>query len=128
MWKKIQQSRTDDEKFFIVLFHSVNKYNGKAVTYAGWGFTEADGHPSAVLLATSVTVYPIKNCTIDLKKLSGDIVTSNQTCTIGFGHDACQKDSGGPALYYDTINTFRYFIYGIMSFGPLCGINQPAVV
>lgn len=128
MWKERRQSRTNDDKFFIVHFHSVDKYNGKSVTYAGWGFTEAGGRPSAVLLATSVTVYPIKNCTQELKKLSNDTITANQTCTVGFGqHDACQKDSGGPALYYDTVY-FRYFLYGIMSYGPLCGIYQPAVV
>lgn len=33
----------------------------------------------------------------------------------------------GPALYYD-MRIYRYVVYGIMSFGPLCGVNKPAVV
>lgn len=33
----------------------------------------------------------------------------------------------GPALFYDE-TIYRYIVYGIMSFGPLCGIEKPAVV
>lgn len=103
---------------------SEDQFIGESVTIAGWGFTQPDGHQSSVLLAASVTVCPVQNC---IDELEDNSITTRQTCATGFGHDGCQMDSGGPAFYYDK-QILRYFLYAISSYGPLCGIDKPAVV
>lgn len=106
-------------------FIRVGQYSGQSVTVAGWGLTSFDGAQSNVLLAAQLQVTPSDYC---ISNNQGEVLsTDKQFCTTGLGQkDACARDSGGPIMYYDS-NMLRYFSIGIMSFGPPCGVNKPAV-
>lgn len=87
--------------------------------------TSFDGAQSNVLLAAQLQVTPYSYC---VQQNPGETIVDNQQiCTTGLGQkDACSRDSGAPLMYYDQ-NMLRYFGIGVMSFGPPCGVNKPAV-
>jgi secreted trypsin-like serine protease len=85
---------------------------------------------SPVLQTVKMPIVEIERCIVGYNKAGP--VGFNQMCVGGkMGQDSCGGDSGGPLMKVDIDGPLgpRYYIIGIVSFGPkLCGeTNLPGV-
>ena len=98
---------------------------GTLLTVMGFGDTNFNGELSPNLLQAVVSAYDFDQCTQVYATESVLLDLDAQFCALdetGLGADACQADSGGPILDYDT-----GLLVGIVSFGLGCGqVGIPA--
>ncbi|KAG8307794.1 hypothetical protein J6590_013491 [Homalodisca vitripennis] len=105
-------------------------FESSVMEVAGWGITDiATGKASTVLLTLNV---PIKTQFICELAYSGrSEIIDRQMCAGGVvGQDSCSGDSGGPLMAPFSMDAPpRYFIIGIVSFGPkkCANTNTPGV-
>ena len=96
------------------------------MTVSGWGFTEEGNYSSSPTILREVDVPVIS--TAECVSHYGTVVSDDNLCA-GFpegGKDACEGDSGGPGVFFNTDN--RAYHIGIVSFGNGCGRpNAPGV-
>ncbi|XP_046643311.1 venom serine protease-like isoform X2 [Daphnia pulicaria] len=99
--------------------------NELSVFVMGWGNTETGGSNSDVLRHAFMQVVDNKQCKIDLEdnKLSNNVL-----CAYSEGQDACQNDSGGPAVIelLDDAKC-RFMQVGVVSYGDECAKGTPGV-
>ncbi|XP_050356174.1 venom serine protease-like [Nymphalis io] len=98
-----------------------NDFTGSKVTLLGWGTLSPGGPTSNVLMKVDLNVISQATC-----RQSYPDLTPRQMCTYKAGKDACQRDSGGPALYTDPQNGLLYAA-GVISYGRFCASNEPGV-
>ncbi|KAL0812067.1 hypothetical protein ABMA28_009457 [Loxostege sticticalis] len=97
-------------------------FTGSRVTLLGWGTLFIGGPTSNVLRKVDVDVISQSSCQARVPSL-----TPRQICHYSVGKDACQDDSGGPALFTDP-NTGLLFNVGVVSYGKSCATrDQPGV-
>lgn len=85
----------------------------------GYGHT-SDGRSSPVPVAAVVPVVDLATC--KQKYRNSDRITDSVICA-GNGNDACLGDGGSPLNYFD-VNTSRFYVVGIVSFGSnACGLS-----
>ncbi|XP_051165115.1 venom serine protease 34-like isoform X2 [Leptopilina boulardi] len=101
--------------------HSQDSFSGAVVNILGWGTTEFAGSISNILQKAQVNIINLSQC-----RNTYPNVLNNQMCTFAPGRDACQFDSGGPALWQNP-STGRLVNVGIISYGIACGTNNPSV-
>lgn len=101
--------------------HSRDSFSGAVVHILGWGTTEFGGGTSNILQKARVSVINLSQCRNTFPN-----VLDNQMCTFASGRDACQFDSGGPALWQNP-STGRLVTVGIISYGIACGTANPSV-
>ncbi|CAL4099991.1 unnamed protein product, partial [Meganyctiphanes norvegica] len=111
-------------------FHLRNDpFDGKTLEVVGWGLVvvETLTYTDTPLLG-KVPVVPLSECQEAYKKKSSSLVDNRQLCAGTGVTDSCRGDSGGPLNYLD-FNTGRFYIVGVVSFGPKnCGdSNLPGV-
>nr|XP_020659840.1 complement C1s subcomponent [Pogona vitticeps] len=91
---------------------------------AGWGQTEKRDS-SHRLMAASVAVQDMDMCRSQKPDLPSDsssyVFTDNMICAGGGGKDSCHGDSGGAYAILDPHNDTRYYVAGLVSWGPKCG-------
>ncbi|XP_074836414.1 transmembrane protease serine 12 isoform X1 [Carettochelys insculpta] len=100
-------------------FH-LNINNQTKCFISGWGSISEKGEGSPILQEAQVAIIPSDICN-GFEWYSG-IVNNNMLCA-GFesgGIDSCQGDSGGPLACYN-LDTSKYYLIGITSFGFGCG-------
>ncbi|KAK5647781.1 hypothetical protein RI129_002673 [Pyrocoelia pectoralis] len=95
----------------------------KTVLALGWGTTEFTGPRAKELQKVNLTIVSNSKCQEELLNAK---IFSSVLCTYGDGKDACQYDSGGPLLWYDS-DTNRLQQVGVISYGIGCGGGFPAV-
>ena len=94
--------------------NSSNVHFGRRVIIIGWGkYTSSHLALSPVLRETTVIIQSKSQC--DRLYTHGNL-TDSMLCARGNQTDACRGDSGGPMMCQD-INTNRFFLCGIISFG-----------
>ena len=91
-------------------------YVGDVATILGWGFTEAQGSPSHVLMEANLTVVSNTECAashgseiqkyfnlqlIELFPHLNIYDFSDHICATSPGKDACDDDSGGPMFVFE---------------------------
>ncbi|XP_041267036.1 complement C1s subcomponent isoform X1 [Onychostruthus taczanowskii] len=90
---------------------------------AGWGRREKGKLP-ADLWKAQIPVVNMDKCRSVKPDGSDDsvfyIFTDNMICA-GGGKDSCQGDSGGAYAIQDPLNATRYYVAGLISWGPKCG-------
>uniref|UniRef100_A0A8C3NRY7 Complement C1s n=1 Tax=Cyanoderma ruficeps TaxID=181631 RepID=A0A8C3NRY7_9PASS len=90
---------------------------------AGWGRRER-GRLPADLWKAQIPVVNMDKCRSVKPDDSDDsivyIFTDNMICA-GGGKDSCQGDSGGAYAIQDPLNATRYYVAGLISWGPKCG-------
>ncbi|XP_044850753.1 transmembrane protease serine 12 isoform X2 [Mauremys mutica] len=87
---------------------------------SGWGSISEKGEGSPILQEAQVDIIPSDICN-GFEWYEG-MVNNNMFCA-GFesgGIDSCQGDSGGPLVCYH-LDTSKYYLIGITSFGFGCG-------
>lgn len=95
-------------------------------TVSGWGATEVSSK-SALLKYAHIGVYSLTECentpyTPSKKRMS---FTNNMFCAGAEGKDSCRRDSGGPFVSPMLAEgTERYYLTGIVSWGPPCRQKQ----
>lgn len=106
----------DDTRPICISLEPVDIIN-KHVRVAGWGRLRHDGPPQRLLRYTSLRVMPNDVC---MGKFGPNGYNSTlQFCAYGEDTDACEGDSGGPAI--SRAADRRFLIVGIVSYGPACG-------
>ncbi|XP_039305379.1 venom serine protease 34 [Solenopsis invicta] len=101
--------------------HQSDSFAGSYVDLLGWGTTQFGGMKSQTLQKVTVTVMTYRECRRQYPNAS-----YSQLCTYGEGKDACQFDSGGPALWQNP-TTKREVLIGIISSGFGCGNDKPGI-
>ncbi|XP_054262971.1 venom serine protease-like isoform X1 [Macrosteles quadrilineatus] len=96
---------------------------GEFVKVLGWGTTEFGGPRSRVLRKVDLQIIDIQSC---IDAYGSDIDPYTQLCTYRENADACQFDSGGPLLYFNS-NINRYEIAGLVAYGRGCASEFPGV-
>ncbi|NWW55691.1 C1S protein, partial [Ifrita kowaldi] len=90
---------------------------------AGWGRRER-GRLPADLWKAQIPVVNMDKCrSVKPEGYDDSIVyifTDNMICA-GGGKDSCQGDSGGAYAIQDPLNATRYYVAGLISWGPKCG-------
>lgn len=90
---------------------------------AGWGQREI-GRPPVDLWKAQIPVVSMDKCRSVKPGYSDDsvvyIFTDNMICA-GGGKDSCHGDSGGAYAIQDPLNATRYYVAGLISWGPKCG-------
>ncbi|NXO91132.1 C1S protein, partial [Certhia brachydactyla] len=90
---------------------------------AGWGWREK-GRLPADLWKAQIPVVNMDKCRSVKPDNSDDSVvyvfTDNMICA-GGDKDSCQGDSGGAYAIQDPLNATRYYVAGLISWGPKCG-------
>uniref|UniRef100_A0A8D0GJF0 Hyaluronan binding protein 2 n=1 Tax=Sphenodon punctatus TaxID=8508 RepID=A0A8D0GJF0_SPHPU len=99
--------------------------DGTECYISGWGATET-GDESRQLLDARVKLISQTQC--NTRRAYNNDVDENMLCAGNLqsrGADTCQGDSGGPLT---CIKNGSYYIYGIVSWGDLCGLRfKPGV-
>ncbi|XP_055837857.1 venom serine protease-like [Episyrphus balteatus] len=90
-----------------------NPFDYTKVDVVGWGTTSFAGPKSNTLQKASVNILPNSVCQNIYPNLQ-----STQVCTFFQNRDACQFDSGGPAIHKGSA---RQFLLGSISYGFECG-------
>ncbi|KAK4884987.1 hypothetical protein RN001_001258 [Aquatica leii] len=103
--------------------YSTSDFIGRTVIALGWGTIEFTGPRSEVLQKVDLTVIQNSKCQ---QELTNTKIFNSELCTYGEDKDACQFDSGGPILWYDS-NTRRLQLIGVISYGIGCGGGFPSV-
>lgn len=100
-----------------------NRFTGVSMTVAGWGRTE-NSTQSKIKLKLDVPISADAECSATYKR-NGATLTDRQICAGGEkGKDSCSGDSGGPLMYQQT-SDYTWYLFGIVSFGPLnCGTRD----
>ncbi|CAG2103230.1 unnamed protein product [Medioppia subpectinata] len=92
-----------------------------SVTVPGWGYPGDKIRISSVdLQVVQLDLYPIEKCAQKYKHQGAKLYRS-QLCTFNLNKDACQADSGGPAIQYIK---GKGTIVGIVSYGDGCADNE----
>lgn len=90
---------------------------------AGWGRREK-GRLPADLWKAQIPVVNMDKCRSVKPEGFDDsvayIFTDNMICA-GGDKDSCQGDSGGAYAIQDPLNATRYYVAGLISWGPKCG-------
>ncbi|KAJ7413596.1 Complement C1s subcomponent [Willisornis vidua] len=90
---------------------------------AGWGQRERGKLPKDLWKA-QIPVVNMDKCRSVKPEGSDDSVvflfTDNMICA-GGGKDSCYGDSGGAYAIQDPLNDTRYYVAGLISWGPKCG-------
>ncbi|XP_062512999.1 complement C2-like isoform X3 [Corticium candelabrum] len=94
--------------------NSSNVHVGRRVIVIGWGrYSSSHLALSPVLREATVTIQNNSQCD---RLLGYRKLTDSMLCARGNKEDACYGDSGGPMMCQD-VNTNRFFLCGIISFG-----------
>jgi len=105
-------------------FHLRNDpFDGRTLEVVGWGVVDVEtGETSAQPLLGKVPVVPLSECQEAYN--NRETIDNRQLCAGTGGTDSCNGDSGGPLNYLD-FNTGRFYIVGVVSFGPKnCGSSS----
>ncbi|XP_067320439.1 complement C1s subcomponent [Anolis sagrei] len=90
----------------------------------GWGRTERQ-RKSMKLKAAKVPVQEMEVCRRVKPDSPADMLTyvftDNMICAGDGRQDSCQGDSGGAYVIQDPHNETRYYVAGLVSWGPKCG-------
>lgn len=102
---------------------------GKSAIACGFGATDYGANSSEQLLKVNLTVFQHSRCSNF--KNDGKI-EKTQLCVKGekkgsVFKDTCQGDSGGALQFISSTNRCMYQVFGIVSFGRLCGYDIPSV-
>ncbi|XP_025161449.1 venom serine protease 34 isoform X2 [Harpegnathos saltator] len=101
--------------------HSRDSFDESIVTALGWGLKEFGGEKAVELHGVELDVINLSDC-----KRAYYGITDGHMCTYTPGKDACQMDSGGPAIWKNPI-TYNNVLVGIISSGVGCATDKPAV-
>ncbi|XP_028045765.1 venom serine protease 34 isoform X2 [Monomorium pharaonis] len=101
--------------------HQYDSFAGSYVDLLGWGTTQFGGTKSKTLQKGTVAVITYRECRRQYPNVS-----YSQLCTYEKGKDACQFDSGGPALWQNPA-TKREVLVGVISFGFGCANDKPGI-
>ena len=116
-----------DEKIApVCLPESKQSYVNKTPFVAGWGTTKFRGRQSNRLMETFLSVSSNKECQQKFKSVSKVSIQDTKICAVDRAgvSDACQGDSGGPLMVQEgPVDTGRWHLIGIVSFGYRCGIR-----
>ncbi|KAJ9080255.1 hypothetical protein DSO57_1027015 [Entomophthora muscae] len=99
---------------------------GSLVTALGWGWDQAGGSFSDLLMKVNIPVANLQQCQRVWRGLAKEIDVSSQLCAAGQGgKDTCLGDSGGPLLKWVDKTPV---LVGITSFGkPCANRNIPSI-
>ncbi|XP_058066924.1 serine protease 7-like [Anopheles bellator] len=108
------------------LNHTYDEAIQSQVFSYGWGSTSTDGRDGEMSNTKRVVgLYVVSrdNCSQALRQhLQGGKIPSSQMCTVGDGlEDVCSGDSGAPII---ELRHPRYYIAGVVSYGPKCGLKR----
>ncbi|EFN79867.1 Proclotting enzyme [Harpegnathos saltator] len=78
--------------------HSRDSFDESIVTALGWGLKEFGGEKAVELHGVELDVINLSDC-----KRAYYGITDGHMCTYTPGKDACQMDSGGPAIWKNPI-------------------------
>uniref|UniRef100_A0A7M4FXU9 Hyaluronan binding protein 2 n=1 Tax=Crocodylus porosus TaxID=8502 RepID=A0A7M4FXU9_CROPO len=95
--------------------------DGTECHISGWGETEA-GEESHQLLDARVKLISQKRC--NARRAHNNKLDESMFCAGNLersGVDSCQGDSGGPLT---CVQDGSYYVYGIVSWGDLCGLKE----
>ncbi|KYN08136.1 Venom serine protease 34 [Cyphomyrmex costatus] len=101
--------------------HQFDSFAGSNVVLLGWGLTNYSQMKSNVLQKVTVAVITNQEC-----RKEYPTITNDHICTYTEGKDACQFDSGGPALWQNP-TTKREVLVGIISGGMGCGGSNAGI-
>lgn len=91
---------------------------------AGWGRSETK-RSSVKLKAARIPVQDMGKCQEQKPEPPADtlsyVFTDNMICAGDSGQDSCDGDSGGALAIQDPHNNLRYYVAGLVSWGPKCG-------
>uniref|UniRef100_A0AB38ZEP1 Venom S1 protease 36 n=1 Tax=Oncocephalus sp. TaxID=2944721 RepID=A0AB38ZEP1_9HEMI len=105
---------------------------GQQVRIIGWGSTKREGGLLPALPKMSNLPKKIDAEVIDIVKCNTAwpnhviIRPATQICTLSKGTAPCEGDDGGPVIKLDK-ETNRYFLVGLVSYGPECTDKKPSV-
>uniref|UniRef100_F7EI40 Complement C1s n=1 Tax=Macaca mulatta TaxID=9544 RepID=F7EI40_MACMU len=99
-----------------------NLMDGDLGLIAGWGRTEKRDR-ALRLKAARLPVAPLRKCREVPKADAGAYVfTANMICAGGEkGMDSCKGDSGGAFAVQDPNDKAKFYVAGLVSWGPQCG-------
>ncbi|XP_052862958.1 serine protease 7-like [Anopheles cruzii] len=108
------------------LNHTYDEAIQSQVFSYGWGSTSTDGRDGEMSdTKRMVGLYVVSrdNCSQALRQhLQGGQIPASQLCTVGDGlEDVCSGDSGAPII---ELRHPRYYIAGVVSYGPKCGMKR----
>ncbi|CAG7821564.1 unnamed protein product, partial [Allacma fusca] len=93
---------------------------GATCTASGWGIVY-DGGPQATKLR-KINVQTLNSQSCQQVYGTKIKITDKMICAGGGKQDTCQGDSGGSLDYWD-VNSKRFYAFGVVSFGPSCGLE-----
>ncbi|KAJ8705226.1 hypothetical protein PYW07_011053 [Mythimna separata] len=93
---------------------------GQNIFVSGWGYKEEQGDYLDTLHQVQIKIIPMQKCQEVDNSWYNHTLTPRMFCAGGWGHDACQGDSGGGAVSFGKL-------VGISSFGFGCGRRMPGV-
>ncbi|CAL4088310.1 unnamed protein product, partial [Meganyctiphanes norvegica] len=102
-----------------------NNFVGSRMNIAGWGKTSLeDRDGSEVPLEARVEVVTLESCKKAYESNQPPLpIVETQLCAGTGGADTCRGDSGGPLIHLD-LQTGRYYLVGVTSFGRKCGSSE----
>uniref|UniRef100_A0A8C3SV09 Peptidase S1 domain-containing protein n=1 Tax=Chelydra serpentina TaxID=8475 RepID=A0A8C3SV09_CHESE len=103
---------------FVHIHRNIN--NQTKCFISGWGSISEKGESSPILQEAQVNIIPSDICN-GFEWYAG-MINNNMFCAglESGGIDSCQGDSGGPLVCYH-LDTSKYYLIGITSFGFGCG-------
>ncbi|XP_037784035.1 venom protease-like isoform X2 [Penaeus monodon] len=104
--------------------YRADDFVNKRLAVVGYGSAVFGDKPSELPIAAVLKVSSLGTCQRSYSQLQLGMritLTDSQMRAGGGNGDSCTGDSGGPLNYYD-INTRRFYIAGIVSFGFGCGL------
>uniref|UniRef100_A0A8D0LA26 Complement C1s n=1 Tax=Sphenodon punctatus TaxID=8508 RepID=A0A8D0LA26_SPHPU len=96
---------------------------------AGWGRTEKHTKAKRVraknLMKAKIPIVNMDRCRNEKPDALDHALifrfTDNMICAGEGGRDSCDGDSGGAFAFADPLNRTRYYVAGLVSWGPKCG-------
>ncbi|KAK7082524.1 hypothetical protein SK128_012282 [Halocaridina rubra] len=97
------------------------EFLGESLTVVGWGRTAFENRvTSKVPMQANVPVVERNRCISSYRNLrTRPTIDQRQICAGVGGQDSCNGDSGGPLNYLD-LDSSRYYVVGVVSFGVQC--------